>query len=277
VPATFAAWPDPILYLAAGGLAAAASASELIGRFRDEPFQAVSSRPGALYLLVNALLGAIVLAALRLAEPANTGVSALEQVLLAGFGARIILRAKLVKVRGKQGTEESGPGEAFDRLLATIRRSADRDRAAQRLKLVSSLLAGMDWIKVRDFFPAEMGGAMQALTDDEQETIRKTRETIEAQKDDLTRIHLLGYLILEFGGKEFLTELAGLYRKRFPDQAPAGDGPSTLSAAPNGEGARPVALAGTGSVAGGGGQHVGPPGAGDIEGPGAGGLDVEVV
>jgi hypothetical protein len=123
-----------------------------------------------------------------------------------------------VRARGKDGTDESGPGAVFEKLLSTISRSADRNRATYRLELVRKLLSEVEWLRIRDFFPAELGGALQDLTDLEKEEIRKARHFIETQAelDDLTRVHLLGYLILTFGGEEFLRELASLYRQQFP-------------------------------------------------------------
>ena len=209
---------EVLLYTAVAALAVFAAAAELISRFRDEPFQVVFSRDGSVYLLLNAVLAAIVLGGLRYVDPPRTGLPAFEQLLLAGFGARLVLRTKLVGARGKEGTDESGPGAVFEKVLATISRSADRSRATCRLQLVRKALAEVDWLKIRDFFPAELGGALQDLTEQEKEAFRKARNTIDAQAelDDFTRVHLLGYLILTFGGEELLNELASLYRERFP-------------------------------------------------------------
>jgi hypothetical protein len=206
------------LYAAAVALAVFAACAELIGRFRDAPSRVIGSRPGLLYLTLNALLAAVVLAGLRYADPPRIGLPAIEQVLLAGFGARLILRTKVVGARGKEGADDSGPGAVFERLLATISRSADRGRATDRMRLVRESLTGVNWIEIRDFFPAELVGALQDLTEKEKDEIRKAREVIEGHPDldDLTRVHLLGYLILTYGGEEFLRQLASLYRERYP-------------------------------------------------------------
>jgi hypothetical protein len=218
---------EVLLYAAAAGLAVFAAAAELIGRFRDEPFRVVFSRPGSIYLLLNAALAAVVLAGLRYVETPRTGVAAMEQLLLAGFGARVVLRTKLVSARGKEGVDESGPGAVFEKLLATISRSADRNRATRRLQLVSKLLAEVDWLKIRDFFPAELAGALQDLTAKEIAEIAKAREFIEGHPDldEHTRVDLLGYMILAFGGEEFLEELSRLYRERFPTGPPGPGNP----------------------------------------------------
>jgi hypothetical protein len=216
---------EALLYAATAALAVFAAAAELIGRFRDEPYRVVFSRPGVVYLLINAALAAVVLGGLRFADPPRTGMSGIEQLLLAGFGARVLLRTKLVRARTKEGVDdESGPGAVFERLLTTISRSADRGRATRRLQLVHKLLAEVEWLKIRDFFPAELGGALQDLTEKEKEEIRKARRFIEAQTelDDFARAHLLGYLILTFGGEEFLKELVTLYQQQFPSRTSSG-------------------------------------------------------
>jgi hypothetical protein len=214
-----------VLYAASAALAVFAACAELIGRFRDAPSRVIGSRPGLLYLALNALLAAVVLAGLRYADPPKAGLPALEQVLLAGFGARLILRTKVVGARGKEGADDTGPGAVFERLLASISRSADRGRAKDRLQLVRKHLTDVDWIEIRDFFPAELVGALQDLADKEKDEIRKAREVIEGHPDldDLTRVHLLGYLILTYGGEDFLRELASLYRERHP---PGNAGPA---------------------------------------------------
>lgn len=218
---------EALFYAATAGLAVFAAGAELIGRFRDEPFRVIGSRPGLVYLALNAVLAAVVLGGLRYADPPKPGLPALEQVLLAGFGARIILRTKIVGGGGKAGAGDTGPGAVFERLLATISRSADRQRATDRLQLVREVLAGVEWIKIRDFFPAELGGALQDLGEQEKNEIRKAREFIERRPylDDPTRVHLLGYLILAYGGENFLRELVGLYRERHPPAATKGAEP----------------------------------------------------
>jgi hypothetical protein len=91
----------------------------------------------------------------------------------------------------------------------------------------------MEWHNVRDFFPAELGGAMQDLTQQEKEQIKQARDTIESRAvtDKVTKMHLLGYLILEFGGKEFLDQLTKLYWERFPRSETASGSPASGPAA----------------------------------------------
>jgi hypothetical protein len=94
--------PDLLLYIGAAALALFAAVSELIGRFRDAPYTAVFSPSGSIYLLLNATLAAIVLGGLRFADPPKTTITALEQLLLAGFGARMVLRSSPLAARTAQ-------------------------------------------------------------------------------------------------------------------------------------------------------------------------------
>lgn len=198
------------------GLAAFGAASELIGRFRDRPFKVLIGGYGLTYLALNALLAGLVLAALRFASPPSDTLIALEQLLLAGLGARTLVRTKVVSGPVRNGqAEEIGPGAMFERLLDSISRGADRDRAAERLQLVQKVLHDISWSRARSMFLAELVGAMQDLTDEEKKTIEESVTVIDSQDlEEATRIHLLGYLILDYGGEEFLRELAEALRQK---------------------------------------------------------------
>lgn len=211
--------PPAALYGEAVLLAIFAAVSELLGRFKDEPFKVLRSGPSAAYFLLNGAVAALVLLGLRSAAEADTGIGQLEQVLLAGFGARVLVRTKVVGIRTKEGAaQEVGPGAVFDQLLTSISREIDRDRAVERLTTVTELLRGLSRARAHDFFVMEMAGAMQDLTDAEKSDLTANLAQIEASTDldEATRLDLLGYLILNYAGEEFLKGLVGLYRQRFP-------------------------------------------------------------
>lgn len=207
------------LYCAAALLALFTAASELMQRFKDEPFKVLWGLPGLAYLTLNGALAAVVLLGLRFASDPTTTTVALEQVFLAGFGARVIVRTKVVGFRTKDGSEqEIGPGALFEQLLSAVSREADRDRAAQRLDTASSQLEGVPWKDARASFIAEMAAAMQDLTDAEIARIAASLKIISEnpELDDATRLDMLGMLIMNYAGEEFLKKLVSLYRKRNP-------------------------------------------------------------
>ncbi|HEY1331895.1 MAG TPA: hypothetical protein VGH10_10545 [Actinomycetota bacterium] len=219
-----AAWQEPaVVYVAAAFLAAVSAASELVGRFKDAPVHVLATLPGLFYLLLNAALAVVVLWLLRIGSLPVSGPSAVEQVILAGFGARIIVRTKVVGYRSKDGTTmDLGPGAVFEKVLATISRAADRNRAADRVDLVRPLLDGVRYADARRFFVNEMAAAMQDLTDEEKQQINKNLDLIDSRTDvdEGTRVDLLAYLVLDYAGPEFLQKLVELYRKRFPEPLP---------------------------------------------------------
>lgn len=210
------------------GLAVLSAISELVGRFRDAPVRVVISWPGVLFLALNAALAGVVLAVLRAGEDPASAQAAGEQVLLAGFGARIITRLKVVGYRARDGTQNDvGPGAVFEKVIEAVSRAADRDRASDRLKNIRPLLDGVKWGTARSFFTLEMAAAMQDLSDEEKTEINRNLELIDSMGDvdEDTRVDLLGYLVLDFAGQAFLESLVGQYQKRFPPAAVAASTP----------------------------------------------------
>ena len=173
--------------------------------------------PGFAYIALNVGLGLIVLWLLRLASHPGTNVAGLQQVFLAGFGARVIVRTKVATWPAGGGkTEDIGPGAFFDRILVAISRAADRDRAEERINLVASELKGVAWSTARPLFVAEMAAAMQDLTPDEKKQISENVNDIDTREglDDETRLDLLGYLVLDYAGEPFFKKLVVLCKER---------------------------------------------------------------
>jgi hypothetical protein len=82
---------------------------------------------------------------------------------------------------------------------------------------------------------------MQDLNEQENSAIHESLGIMENQPtlDDTTRVHLLGYLILNYGGEDFLRKLAKIYRQRYgsgsapaPAAPPLAVGPSAPVTAP---------------------------------------------
>lgn len=230
------AWREPgVVYTAAILLAGFSAASELIGRFKDEPLKVLIGWPGLFYLAFNAGLSAAVLLILRSGSPPGSAAVAWEQVLLAGFGARVIVRTKIVGYRSKGGTEQDiGPGAVFEKVLAAISREADRGRAGDRLAIIRPLLDGVRFEHARPFFVDELVAAMQDLSEEEKKQINDNLDLIDGRTDmdEETRVDLLGYLILGYGGEDFLRQLVELYRDRFPEPTQPSPPPASPPSVP---------------------------------------------
>ena len=203
----------------AGVLSALAAAAELMGRFKEAPGRAVTCSPGVAFLLLSGLSAGLVLLGLRyLDEPQNT-VTLLTQIFLAGFVARTISRTKITGFKGADGTvTETGPGQFFEKLLVAIEADIDRERGNLRLRKVSEQLVGIDYASAFGFFISELMAAMQELSDEDKADIGDALKVIDARRDldDATRVDMLGFLVLDYGGEALLARLVRLYHTRFP-------------------------------------------------------------
>jgi|GEM_PF-5852522 len=200
-------------------LAVLAGAAELVGRFKEAPGRAVRSRPGVAFLLLNGLLAALVLLGIRYLDAPQSTFALVAHVLLAGYVSRTLVRMKITGPRGADGTiTETGPGQFFEKLLVAIQRDIDRDRANIRLREVSEQLVGVEYVHAFGFFVSELMASMQDLSADDKDDIGEALRIIDARKDldDSTRVDMLGYLVMDYGGQEFLEQLVKLYHVRFP-------------------------------------------------------------
>lgn len=119
---------------------ASVGASEILSRYRDEPFIALMSPPGLRYLAVNA---GISLAAFYLlhhfGDRIFPGLSQdpLMMSIVAGFGAMIVMRSKIFNFKTESGESYAvGPDAVLSILLASVDREIDRYRASRRQSLV---------------------------------------------------------------------------------------------------------------------------------------------
>jgi hypothetical protein len=205
----------------ASALAVIATAAELVGRFKDAPGRALRTAPAMLYMAINGMLAGMVFVGLHFANPPKNSFTMAEQVLLACFVARVVVRLRVAGLKGADGQiSETGPGQFSERLLAAVTRQLNREEAVMRLRAVSEPLVGMDYQIAFGFFVSELMSAMQDLSDDDKRDIGEALQVIDSRKDldDETRIDMLGYLVMDYGGQDFLDQLVHLYFVRFPSR-----------------------------------------------------------
>src|SRR5256885_1462704 len=94
------------------GMSVLVGAVELASRYRDDPWQAVRTKPGAMYMFVNAFAagGALYLTYAFSVFPDETARSTVLRVLLAGIGAMAFFRTSLFNVRVGDQDVVVGPG-----------------------------------------------------------------------------------------------------------------------------------------------------------------------
>lgn len=105
-------------------------ASEIMSRYRDEPFRAIFSPPGRIYMLLNGLISAfayLLLLKYRSAVLPALSTDNLMTSVFAGFGAMMFMRSKLFSFRTEGGESFSvGPDAVLSTFLNSVNRRVDR-------------------------------------------------------------------------------------------------------------------------------------------------------
>ena len=218
-------WPDanPFLrrYLAVAVIGALVGAVELIARYRDEPWQVATSPPGIAFIALNA---AAAFVALFLLEHFRTTLAAptdgFVRVLIAGFGAMLILRSKLLTLKQPGGTDvEVGPAFVVDSLLSAVNRDVDRRRAGRRIDLVAAMTERFSEHQFNDVAP-HLAAAVLAFQNMDAEDRKALADRVnnltsgtERELHDRVRFTMVGYdYLTAFGEAAFATAFDALYR-----------------------------------------------------------------
>lgn len=172
--------PGPMAwgYVVAGSVAAAVGGAELLTRYRDAPWRAVSTPWGLGYLILNGLFGvaafwmAAILALVDVGEfPSAEGVTVelVRSALLVGFGATVILRTVAFKlsIGGKDG--EVGAKTIVDALIRACDQEIDRILARRKDDQVRVLMKGVSFEQSKLFIPTY---CLALLQEDEERSER---------------------------------------------------------------------------------------------------------
>lgn len=118
---------------------------EVLVRFRDEPFQAVSSTPGIAYFSINgvaatAIYSLIVYLKVTFGAPPDSPLTHVLQVTIAAFSGIAFLRSGFFVGKDKNTGENMmyGPALVLESILAVVSTQVDRDRAYSRIKLAEA-------------------------------------------------------------------------------------------------------------------------------------------
>jgi len=187
--------------------------AELVSRYRDEPWRVARLPPGLIFIGLNGLAAGVALFLLQvfpaeLHAPSNPVLL----VMVAGFGAMVVVRTKLLTVHQPGGTDIAvGPAFLLDTMLAAINRDVDRRRALQRTARVAARAAELRIYKYSDaynFLIASLA-AFQSMDSEIAKNLSAQLqllvhdETMKAMPDQL-KFLIAGYSILtEFGDQAF--------------------------------------------------------------------------
>ncbi len=202
-------WPPETFlwrYLCVAAIGGVVGFAELVSRYRDEPWIVAGSPPGLTFIGANA---AAALAALGLLEyyPAvfSPPADGLSRTLLAGFGAMLVLRSKLLTLRQPGGTDvEVGPAFVVDSLLTAVNRDVDRRRAERRIGLVTRMARTFSAHPFEKSAPHLKGALLAFQTMDAEERTRLSN-TIRTMLTDPEVMALSNEVKYAMIGYDFLT------------------------------------------------------------------------
>jgi hypothetical protein len=186
--------------------------AEIMSRYKAAPIKAVSTIWGAIYLVVNAglsLLAFQLLIFIGTVTDATPSVDVLKYALFAGFGAMVIIRAKLFDVKLSGGESVSvGPDFVVDTFLNFLDREIDRNRACARAKTVKGIMADIKYDEAKLPLITLMTRSMQNISSTElAELGKKIAELDNLEMPAQVKSYSLGFLMLDLAGEKFLNDV----------------------------------------------------------------------
>ncbi len=197
-------------FLLAFALGAMVSSGELIARYRDEPWAAVRSGPGLVYLVINGLASVTALSMARSfgwTFGADPDSASLMQILTAGFGAMAIFRSSFFTVRVDENDIAIGPASFLEVVMDAVDRGVDRQRATLRAERVAQIMKDISFEKAVSALPVFSIALMQNLTNDDQTKMGEdVKQLLESKvvNDPLVKAKVLGLTVMNFLGEGVL-------------------------------------------------------------------------
>jgi hypothetical protein len=194
-------WLD---WAAAALLGCVVGASELISRYKDHPWAAIKSWPAIVYIAIN---GTASVSALGLMQANGWfAKSHLTQILMAGVSAMAFFRTSLFVVRAGDRDVAVGPSGFLQIFLTAADREVDRKRASARSKAVADVMKDVDYNEAKGALPEYCLALMQNVADEDQQTLSRALEKLEAQDlETSVKAMLLGIELINVVGVDVLT------------------------------------------------------------------------
>jgi len=201
---------DPLVaYALAGLIGAFVGATELIARYRDKPLAAVATIPAAVYVAINAIASATVLAAAEVfgleLSSADDARAQLLQVVVAGLGAMAIFRSAVFTVRVGSTEVGIGPVALLQVLLTATDRGVDRVRAEDRNTRVSQITRDLTFDALAESLPTYALALLQNVSSDDQLLLGKQVSQLrESKMDDRIKVLIIGLTVMNVVGENVL-------------------------------------------------------------------------
>ncbi|MCY1073256.1 hypothetical protein [Archangium lansingense] len=174
-PETLEFLADTAQYVAVVFIGAFIGIGELVSRYKDDPYEAITNRHAITYTLLNILASAVALLALKTMDMGTTPHgegSASERVgytLLAGFGAMGVLRSSAFTMRVGKEDIAIGPSALLQVMLAATDRAVDRARARVRAENMARTMQSIPFEQLEESLPQLAFTMMQNVTDQEKQ------------------------------------------------------------------------------------------------------------
>lgn len=222
--------PTLVDFAIVAAIGAFVGASELVSRYRDDPFAALVA-PGALvYVVVNAVasIGALVLIrAVGLNVNATAGAQRATQVLAAGFGAMALFRSSL-QVPGPTGQKTGiGPGTFLQIMLEAADRSVDRARGRSRASSIGGIVEGISLAMASDLLVPFCLALLQHASKEEQEALAdQVGPLLTLKSDERVAVMSIGLALMDFVGPNLLKAAAAAVKKVASTAQPSHESPT---------------------------------------------------
>jgi hypothetical protein len=136
-------------------------ATELISRYRDEPFAPLVSEAGVVYIVINGGAAAL---AYFLVGKLMPQLGHPQDVLVAGVGAMAFFRSGIFTVRMGSSDVAVGPNLILQVILQALDRVYDRQRASPRAKIVTTSVRSLSFSQIKDALPTLCFNLMQNVS-----------------------------------------------------------------------------------------------------------------
>jgi len=194
-------WLDWAAVALLGGVV---GASELISRYKDNPWAAIKSWPAIVYIAINSAASVGALGLIR----ANGwfGSSRWSQIFMAGVSAMAFFRTSLFVVRAGDRDVGVGPSGFLQIFLSAADRAVDRERASARSDAVAEVMKGIDFDRAVQALPDYCVALMQNVSPEDQQVLERAVEALKKRDAEASvKALLLGLELINVVGVDVLT------------------------------------------------------------------------
>ena len=176
--------------------------TEMISRYRDDPFAPLVSTPGVFYILINGGAAAL---AYYLMTPLHVTLPEPLKTLTAGIGAMAFFRSGVFTARIGNTDIPVGPNLVLQVVLQALDRAYDRQRAVPRSEAVLEIMRGVAFAQVQEALPTLCFDLMQNVSATETTNIRTQVAALAASAmSNEAKILSLGLALINVVGEQTL-------------------------------------------------------------------------